>query len=103
MTLPCRVTGREDFPWEERFVFGYGNKREYERLKKTNPSYEDHFDLFGFEEKPEENEGIIAKIRRVTDQKEFVIGLDWLEPVAEKSPDHLLLEDYSMWYVNYRR
>ena len=102
LTLPCRVTGREDFPWEERFVFGYGSKREYEELKKTNPSYKDHFDLLGFEEKPNENNGILAKVQRVRDKKQFVIGLDWLETVTEKSPNHLLLEDYSMWYVNYR-
>ena len=37
--LPCIVTGIEDFPWEEKYVFGYGNKKEYEKLKKENPSY----------------------------------------------------------------
>ena len=35
------LTGREDFPWEEKYVFGPGKKAEYERLKKTNPSYKD--------------------------------------------------------------
>lgn len=102
LTLPCRVTGREDFPWEERFVFGYGNKREYEQLKKTKPSYEDHFDLLGFEDDPDENNGLLAKICRISDKKVFVIGLDWLDTVTKESPEHELLDDYTTWYVNYR-
>ena len=36
--LPCLLTGSEDFLWEEKYVFGYGSKNEYENLKKTNPS-----------------------------------------------------------------
>jgi hypothetical protein len=28
------LTGREDFPWEEQYVFASGNRAEYERLKK---------------------------------------------------------------------
>ncbi|MGA9539376.1 MAG: hypothetical protein WBR24_26015 [Desulfobacterales bacterium] len=35
--FPCIVTGLEDFPWEEKYVFGHGNKKEYEKLKKDNP------------------------------------------------------------------
>ena len=34
--FPCIVTGLEDFPWEEKYVFGPGNKKEYEKLKKVN-------------------------------------------------------------------
>ena len=33
--LPCQLTGIEDFEWEERYVFGFGSKKEYEELKKT--------------------------------------------------------------------
>ena len=32
---PCLVTGMEDFPWEEKYVFGYGDEKEYEKLKVT--------------------------------------------------------------------
>ncbi len=102
MTLPCRVTGREDFPWEERFFFGYGSKKEHAELRKTNPSYEDHFDLLGFEEDPDEDDGILAKIRRVGDKKQFLLGLDWLKTVTDKTPNHQLLDDYVTWYVNHR-
>jgi len=28
------LTGREDFPWEEKYVFGYGNPAEYEQQKR---------------------------------------------------------------------
>ncbi len=31
---PCIVTGIEDFQWEEFYVFGPGDKEEYEELKK---------------------------------------------------------------------
>lgn len=102
VTLPCRVTGREPFPWEERYTFGPGNRREYQEMKKTNPCSEDRFDLLGFDDEVDEDEGITASVRRMSDQKEFAIGLDWLEPVDEKSPEYLLLDDYATWFVNYR-
>ncbi|KHE93297.1 MAG: hypothetical protein SCABRO_00942 [Candidatus Scalindua brodae] len=34
INYPCKLTGIEDFPWEERFLLGYGDKDEYEELKK---------------------------------------------------------------------
>ncbi len=34
--FPCQLTGIEDFPWEEYYVFGPGSKKEYEKLKKNN-------------------------------------------------------------------
>jgi hypothetical protein len=39
------LTGREDFLWEEFYVFGPGDKGEYENLKKTRPSYTDEYEL----------------------------------------------------------
>jgi hypothetical protein len=102
LKLPFQVTGREDFPWEERYVFGHGSNAEYERMKKTNPSYTDTFELLGFEDHPNDWSGIQARIKRITDKKVFVMGLDWLEAIDEKSPNHQLLEDYSSWFVNHR-
>ena len=48
--LPCLdkkavLTGREDFLWEEFYVFGPGDKDEYEMLKKKRASYTDEFEL----------------------------------------------------------
>ena len=42
---PCRLTGMEDFPWEEPYVLGGWDKKEYEKLKKDNPSYTDEYEL----------------------------------------------------------
>ena len=98
---PCLVTGMEDFPWEEKYVLGYGDKKEYEELKKTNPSYTDTFTLTKFELVPE-LERIFATIERVTDKKQFSLPLEDLEAKSKKSPNYQLLEDYSYWYVNFQ-
>jgi hypothetical protein len=99
--LPCRLTGIEDFPWEERYVFGYGDEKEYERLKKTQPSYTDTFELMSFAE-AQANDGILVEVRRVSDQKKFTLPLADLEAADEGSPNYQLLDDYSVWFVNYR-
>ena len=98
---PCLVTGMEDFPWEEKYVFGYGDEEEYEELKKTNPSYKDTFTLLEFELIPEA-ERIFATIERVTDKKPFSLPLEDLEAKSKKSPNYQLLNDYSYWYVNFQ-
>ena len=30
--FPCLLTGIEDFPWEEPYILGGGNRKEYERF-----------------------------------------------------------------------
>jgi hypothetical protein len=99
--LPCQLTGMEDFPWEERYVFGYGSKKEYEELKKTNPSYTDTFELLRFAD-ANPNDGILVEARRVSDNKKFTLQLDYLQATDEDSPNYQLLDDYSTWFVNYR-
>ena len=49
LVLPCEVTGIEDFQWEEVYVIGPGSRKEYERLKKHQPSYRDRFELVALE------------------------------------------------------
>jgi len=39
---PCFLTGAEDFSWEEPYLFGGFDQKEYERLKKKRASYTDH-------------------------------------------------------------
>ena len=100
--FPCIVTGLEDFPWEEKYVFGYGNKKEYEKLKKENPSYKDKFEILDFIKDEDYNdEQIFVRAKRLSDQKEFMLELDYLKAVDNKSKNHQLLDDYSVWYVNY--
>lgn len=100
LALPLRVTGREDFPWEEPYVFGVWDKREYARLKKTNPSYTDTFELLDIEE-PEEHDELIARVQRVSDGKIFHLGLSWLRTENEDDPLYTKLNDYATWHVNY--
>ncbi|HLO50710.1 MAG TPA: calcium-binding protein [Kamptonema sp.] len=99
--MPCNLTGQEDFLWEEEFVFGYGNKKEYEKLKKTRPSYTDIFKLLRFEDLVSEESGILVEVQRISDKKKFTLPLSDLEATDESSPNSQLLEDYAVWFVNY--
>jgi dihydrofolate reductase len=99
ISTPCHLTGIEDFLWEERYVFGYGDPEEYEELKKTRPSYTDTFTLIKIEDEPEEQ--IFVSAKRVSDKKVFRLELDWLEAVDQESHNYMLLHDYSVWFANF--
>ena len=101
LELPCRLTGVEDFPWEERYVFGFGSKAEYEKLKQTKPSYRDTFELLSFN-KIYVGSGILVRVRRVSDKKEFELPLADLKARDKRSKNYELLDDYSVWFVNYQ-
>jgi hypothetical protein len=47
-------------------------------------------------------EDIAAQVRRKSDGKEFYLGLSELEAVDSRSPNYQLLDDYVVWFVNYR-
>jgi hypothetical protein len=100
LKLPVRVTGREDFPWEEPYIFGDWSQREYAELKKSNPSYTDSFDLLDLLP-PDEHEDVTAKIRRIPDGQVFTIGLSWLTTAKEEGPEFEILDDYATWHANY--
>ena len=108
LALPCEVTGIEDFRWEEIYVFGPGDQEEYEHLKKIQPSYTDRYELHGIVRKgtPEWmlcwQDDIGANVRRISDGKEFVLGLSELRATDKKSKNYQLLDDYSVWFVNNR-
>ena len=99
LSLPLRVTGIEDFPWEEPYVFGVRDQDKYEELKKTKPSYTDEFDLLSFGSVGDED--IMAEIRRISDGKVFQHELAWLKCVNEESPEYVVLNDYAIWHTNY--
>ena len=101
ISYPCELTGIEDFDWEEFYLIGPGSKYEYEQLKKTNPSYTDKFDLISLHEKFDEWKGIIANVIRKTDERKFKIPLAELVPIDKKSKNFTLIDDYSVWFVNY--
>ncbi|MCD6199929.1 MAG: hypothetical protein J7K15_15410 [Deltaproteobacteria bacterium] len=98
----CIVTGIEDFRWEEFYVLGPGDQDEYEELKKTQPSYTDHYRILSFDDHYDEDNGILANVRRVSDKRKFTLPLEDLEAVGRTSINYQILDDYSVWFVNYR-
>ena len=103
LPLGLLLTGQESlgyFAWEEKFDWGYGSKKEYHRLKKQKASYHDKFKFIELKN-IDSIYGIIAAVSRRTDHKKFDIPLADLEACDENSNEYVLLEDYSMWFVNY--
>lgn len=108
LQLPCDVTGIEDFDWEEFYLLGPGDSKEYKQLRKDQPSYQDTFELLAIEKDVYSewmmfhDEDLAAHVRRKSDGKEFVLGLAEIEAVDKKSLNYQLLDDYSVWFVNNR-
>ena len=107
LQLPCEVTGIEDFRWEERYVLGGWSQQDYKRLKKTQPSYTDKYELLDISQDEWSewmmfDEDILAHVRRKSDSKEFYLGLAELRVTDKKSPNYQLVDDYAVWLVNNR-
>ncbi len=98
----CELTGMEDFDWEEYYIIGPGSKKEHEKLRKTKASYLDIFKVIKVEDDLDEGYGILVKVRRTSDRKQFVLPLADLKTKDEKHSNHQLLDDYSVWFVNWR-
>ena len=81
LSLPCEVTGIEDFHWEEFYVFGPGDQKEYRQLRKTQPSFRDRYTLLAIGREGASawmlfaGEDLVAHVRRLSDGKEFYLGL----------------------------
>lgn len=106
LELPCEVTGHSDFDWEEWYVFGRGDRDEYEELKKTQPSHSDRYELLSVNLDASEwmlfpHEDIAAHVRRKSDGSEFVLGLSELKVVAGSPSTAQLIEDFFAW-MGYR-
>ena len=101
LKIPCLVTGIEEFEWEEHYTIGPGSKKEYQKLKKTKPSYKDKFNLLKLDNKLDAEDGILAVLERTKDHLNFTLPLADLGAVVENSVDAELLEDYGMWFFNY--
>jgi len=97
--MPCELTGIEDFNWEEFYIIGPGDKKEYEKLKKNRPSYSDKYDLLSFGEF-DEDYGIFVNLKRISDDKIFSLPLADLKSTEKKSKNYQILDDYSVWFVN---
>ncbi|SKB12745.1 conserved hypothetical protein [Planktothrix sp. PCC 11201] len=101
LELPCYLSGSEEFLWEEEYLYGSGKIKEYEELKKTNPSYTDVFVLENFQPKFDDTDGIMVDVKRVSDNRQFTLPLAELEVSDEDSPNHSLIEDYLAWFITY--
>ena len=98
----CELTGIEDFEWEEYYLIGPGSKKEHEKLRKTRPSYMDRYKIIAFEDELDEDYGILVNLRRISDGKKFTLPLADLKAADKKNPGYKLLDDYSVWFVNWR-
>ena len=101
ISFPCILTGIEDFPWEEKYVIGGWDQKEYEELKKDNPSYTDEFELIEFLEPASGEDDLFINGKRLSDNKVFELELSWLKCSDSKSNNYQLLDDFSVWQVNY--
>jgi hypothetical protein len=98
----CEITGIEDFEWEEYYIIGPGSKNEHEKLRKTRPSYMDRYKIIAFEDEPDEDYGILVNLRRISDGKKFTLPLADLKATDKMNPSYQILDDFSVWFVNWR-
>lgn len=96
------ITGIEDFEWEEYYLLGPGSKTEYERLRKTRASFRDTYKIIGFDDVPDDDYGIIVNVKRTTDKRKFSLPLADLKVSDKNHPSYRILDDYSVWFVNWR-
>ncbi|MDE5075279.1 MAG: hypothetical protein O4749_04135 [Trichodesmium sp. St5_bin2_1] len=101
LAIPCLVTGVEEFEWEEYYTVGPGSQKEYQKLKKTQPSYTDEFNILKLDNKLDVRDGILAVLERTTDNLKFTLPLAELEGVVEDSVDAKLLQYYGIWFFTY--
>lgn len=104
LEVPCLLTGIESmgyFSWEERYEFGYGSKADYERLRQERGSYRDQYALETFEATLDVDWDILVKVRRTSDGQRFTVPLSELKAVDETAENSQLLNDYTVWFVNW--
>lgn len=96
---PYKLTGNGEFDWEEEYVSGGKSKKEYEKLKKHQPSYTDTFSLVQFCDVG--TEGIMVKVERTSDRRQFILPLIDLD-VTTEDPEHFeLIDNYLLWFFSY--
>jgi hypothetical protein len=106
LEFPCQLTGIESrgcFAWEESYIFGRRRPKEYAQRKKQQPSYTDTYTLLRFEAVYDAYSGLAVTVKRVSDNKRFVLPLAHLKATEKQSQNDQLLNDYVVWFVNWRR
>jgi len=103
--FPFDVIGIEDFNWEEYYVFGPGDSEEYAKLKITQPSYKDTFQVLDikngfYSEWVIDSKDLLAYVQRKSDNKMFYLGLSEIKTLDESSKNQRLLNDYTEWFYD---
>jgi hypothetical protein len=62
----------------------------------------DTYNLRSFDDDVDQNSGIVVNVQRVSDKKKFVLPLADLEATEQQSKNYELLDDFSVWFVNWR-
>ena len=94
MVLPCALTGIQSFSWEDFYVLGPGDKKQYEELKKTRPSSRDIYKFMSFDDMIDDDDGLLVKINSISDNNKFVLPLLDLKTTDKESPNYVLISDY---------
>jgi hypothetical protein len=105
LEVPCQLTGIESlgcFAWEASYIFGRKRPKEYAQRKQHQPSYTDTYAFLNFENAYDPYEGLAVKVKRVSDSKRFVLPLANLKATEKPSTNDQLLDDYVVWFVNWR-
>jgi hypothetical protein len=106
LEVPCQLTGIESlgcFAWEASYIFGRRRPKEYAQRKKKEPSYTDIYTFLSFEKEYDPYAGLAGKVKRVSDNKRFVLPFAHLKATEKPSNNAQLLDDYVVWFVNWRR
>jgi hypothetical protein len=106
LEVPCQLTGIESrgcFSWEESYIFGRRRPKEFAQRKKQQPSYTDTYAFLSFEEAYDPYAGLAVTVKRVSDSKRFVLPFAHLKALEKPSNNDQLLDDYVIWFVNWRR
>ncbi|MCZ6876267.1 MAG: hypothetical protein O7G88_22520 [bacterium] len=105
LEIPCHLTEIEDrgcFSWEEYYRFNPDREEEYGERKKKEASYTDAYELLNFEDEYDTYAGLAVKVKRVPGRKRFVLPLVDLKATEQQSQNYQLLDDYTIWVVNWR-
>jgi len=105
LEVPCQLTGIESlgcFAWEASYIFGRRRRKEYAQRKQHQPSYTDTYTFLSFEDAYDPYDGLAVKVKRVSDNKRFVLPLANLKATEKPSNNAQLLDDYVVWFVNWR-
>ena len=98
---PCILMGRREFPWEIPFIDDGWDSAAYQEMKQLQPAFTDQLELVELLDLSDEQDKIVARVRRIDDHKEFEVDLDLLECLDFKSENYQLIDDYAVWLEHF--